>query len=342
MAIRYEKYKLEDFVADESFQDWVRLGKHDSLWRDFISSEPKNLGELRKAEALLAQLKFKSSEFPADQKFTVWKNIEKETNPNLMPRTGLENESIKDVANGTPVRQISPWSNLRPLIALAAVLASLFFAWQLFQNNNLVVQTQLAEHTEHRLPDGTTVFLNADSKISYNEKNFKEDRILSLTGEAFFDVESGSSFKVKAGQGTVEVLGTEFNVKNRDGNFLVDCFEGRVSVKHRKYIKEIFLDESQSWSLDGGESSEKFVNNPADRLAWNKGRFVFRSAEMSSVFRELERQYEVDVNYAPSGTSDLFTGHFSAGDLDQALKQICWPKKLTYKIVGSQVSISRE
>src|SRR5690606_33990185 len=125
---------------------------------------------------------------------------------------------------------LKPFKNFFKLAAAIALLivGSYFY----LDNMGESVATGFAERSELRLPDSSEVFLNADSRISYNEKKWDRNREVVLDGEAFFKVAKGERFTVSTVHGPVSVLGTHFNVEAREDYFEVSCFEGLVRVTH--------------------------------------------------------------------------------------------------------------
>ena len=91
-------------------------------------------------------------------------------------------------------------------------------------------QTGLAQQTQVLLPDASEVVLNADTRLTYNEKRWDARRHVRLDGEAWFKVAKGQTFTVETATGEVTVLGTQFNVLQRGDIFIVRCYEGRVRV----------------------------------------------------------------------------------------------------------------
>ncbi len=92
----------------------------------------------------------------------------------------------------------------------------------------------IAEKTAVELPDLSQVKLNAQSRLTFNKKSWNKKREVVLDGEAYFKVAKGSKFSVITKDGTVTVLGTQFNVKHRDNYFEVVCFEGSVGVEYKE------------------------------------------------------------------------------------------------------------
>ncbi|MFK7809775.1 MAG: FecR family protein, partial [Saprospiraceae bacterium] len=118
------------------------------------------------------------------------------------------------------------------LVSYAAAAAIFFGVLWFMWPESSIVHMKLAngEKIEGYLPDESLFALNAGSTLSYDSETWATERTLQLSGEAFFKVEKGSTFQVKTDNGTVKVLGTEFNVRSRNGVLEVKCKEGKVAV----------------------------------------------------------------------------------------------------------------
>ncbi|MBS9461785.1 FecR family protein [Flagellimonas sp. 389] len=241
----------------------------------------------------------------------------------------LQNERI---GNAPKVITLNPF---KKFLRVAAVIVVLLTGSYFFVNSmDQTVTTQLAERSELLLPDSSKIILNADSKVSYSEKKWNEKRNVKLKGEAFFKVAKGKKFTVSTDHGTVSVLGTQFNVENREGFFEVTCYEGLVSVSHKNLDTK--LPAGTSFLVLEGEVME--VSKPKGiQPSWINNESNFASIPLSYVFKELERQYDIKVNSKDVDTSLLFTGTFSNTDLNMALKSISTPSRITYKIEGNNV-----
>ncbi|CAN0378588.1 unnamed protein product, partial [Ectocarpus sp. 4 AP-2014] len=124
-----------------------------------------------------------------------------------------------------------PIKAYKVLLRIAAVVVIGFGLYFALLNEDLTkINTLVAETTNFSLPDNSEITVNADSKIAYNKEKWNKNRKLSLDGEAFFKVAKGAKFEVKTDIGTVTVLGTRFNVKQRGKLLEVQCFEGLVNV----------------------------------------------------------------------------------------------------------------
>jgi ferric-dicitrate binding protein FerR (iron transport regulator) len=225
------------------------------------------------------------------------------------------------------------------LFKVAAVVAILISGSMYFWFHDTTVETHFAQIKEVTLPGGSQVLLQAGSEISFNERTWSEKRIVHLNGEAYFSVKKGSKFQVISKNGKVQVLGTKFNVISRNEHFEVACVTGKVSVQLKNNeAKEI---------LTKGLYTKK-VNNtllkpvPVDIKSITerqKGKFAFNKAKLKDVFAEIERQFDVKIEY--SGKNDrLFTGYFSNKDIDKALQMVCIPMELDYQIKNKLVVLN--
>lgn len=224
------------------------------------------------------------------------------------------------------------------LIWGTAAAASIFLAlsiFTLFRNSNTVIRAEYAETRIYELPDGATVSMNDGSTIRYKRRSWNRERSIQLEGEATFDVPKGSPFIVNTSNGTVEVLGTSFNVRSWDGDIVVECYSGKVQVSRLGSSDIIEKDQAVRITDTGNSTRSSIVNS---RPLWESGSSKFVDENLGSVFQELERQFDIEVKY-PSNNR-LFTGTFDHNDLNSALQQICVPMGLNYTINSPDKSVT--
>ncbi|WP_123848266.1 FecR family protein [Chitinophaga lutea] len=150
------------------------------------------------------------------------------------------------------------------------------------------------------LPDGTKVWLNAASSITFPVTFRGNDRAVQISGEVYFEVAHNPSkpFRVTAGGATVEVLGTHFNINAYNGEAAVKTtlLEGSVKVSSR--LSRAVLDPGQQARVTSAGSMDVESNVDLDEvMAWKNGYFLFNDADMPSVMRQLENWYDVTVSY---------------------------------------------
>lgn len=215
---------------------------------------------------------------------------------------------------------------------VAAVLAIMVASYYFISNKNTVYATNFAEKTNFDLPDNSNVRLNADSKITFKPKNWKNNRELDLKGEAYFSVFKGSKFTVNTAFGTVTVLGTKFNVIVRAHYFEVNCYEGIVSVTYQNKIVKVPAGSMFKVLNSTSEFGKITETNPS----WIENNSTFKSMPYKYVIQEIERQYNITVLYDAQFETALFTGNFTHTDLDTALQAISVPFNLKYTIISDK------
>ncbi len=229
----------------------------------------------------------------------------------------------------TPVRRLNWQQNLFRVAAMVAIMLGIYFTF--FTGQQTEVQTLAAQKTTIQLPDNSTVILNALSDISFSESNWDDNRELQLQGEAYFKVAKGKVFDVITEKGTVTVVGTEFNVKHRGDYFEVKCYEGIVLVDYVESQKQLIAGEAIR--IIGDEVYYKNLDNEAPE--WTQNNSYFDAVPFGEVVAELERQFDIKVNSLQENAELLFTGGFSHDNLNEALKSITQPLKLTYRMDSS-------
>lgn len=222
----------------------------------------------------------------------------------------------------------------KPLLKIAAILTICFSVYFYTTTLDTKINTDIAEKTQIVLPDASTVELNANSYLSFNESQWHKNREVTLNGEAFFKVAKGQQFDVITNDGTVSVLGTQFNVKQRENFFEVTCYEGLVAVKNN----EEFLKLKPGSSLrivDG----KLLVNEKesATQPTWLRGESSFKNTSLKHVISELENQYDIEITIEKVDTSRSFTGSFAHNNLDLALQSVTLPLNLSYIKSGNSI-----
>ena len=189
------------------------------------------------------------------------------------------------------------------------------------------------------LPDASSVTLNAMSKLSFNESNWNDNREVLLNGEAYFKVAKGSKFEVKTANGIVTVLGTQFNIKQRNDYFEVVCYEGLVKVNYDTY--HVNLTPRNRFLIRDGKlitTEKETISAPS----WIKNYSRFKSIPFKEVLAEFERQYDLKIDLKSVDGSQLFTGSFTHEDLETALKSITLPLQLTYSKTNRTITLKRD
>ncbi len=218
-------------------------------------------------------------------------------------------------------------------ILIIGVGASYYFLQPTQADLIVTYQAAVGEMVDVTLPDKSRVTLNAGSSISYSKSEWKDNRIVNLTGEAFFEVEKGERFQVVTQSGTITVLGTLFNVKDRIGFFEVSCFEGKVEVKTTRSPLQLVANQAYREI----QKQPVPIALSGTQPSWKQQETSFTSVPYSEVLHELERQYDVRIEVTDIDTTQLFTGRFPNHDLETALKSVTLPLNLHYQTTGKEI-----
>ena len=173
--------------------------------------------------------------------------------------------------------------------------------------------------TAFLLPDDSSVLLNAGSSVEYKKWNWNNERKLKLDGEAFFKVAKGKKFEVATELGNVTVLGTQFNVKNRNKRFDISCYEGKVQVNYQN--QQVILTKGMMISFENGT---QIYAGETDKLEpeWLKKEVNFSKENLQAILDEINRQYNIEIEYKGKPTKQAFSGTIPMNNLDVALEII--------------------
>ncbi|MBC9932865.1 FecR family protein [Chitinophaga qingshengii] len=193
-----------------------------------------------------------------------------------------------------------------------------------------------------QLPDGTAVWLNAASSITYPTAFTEKVRAVIITGEAYFEVAANTRqpFRVDVnGKATVEVLGTRFNVNayTDENSIRTTLVDGSVRVNHKQ--ASVVLKPGQQAAIS--ETGLQLLEHPDldMAMAWKNGSFQFDHAHLKEVLRQMARWYDVTVVYEPGSADIIFSGEIKRDlDLSQALI-VLERMGVRYRIEGKQLII---
>jgi len=204
--------------------------------------------------------------------------------------------------------------------AAAAVLL-LLAGWFFFPSQSPTnYVAEIGQKIDGTLPDGSTFVLNAKSNLNFLGKNWTDERTLNLDGEAFFKVKKGSTFTVKTSTGSVQVLGTKFNVRSRNASLDVICTEGKVAVisTNGNILQE--LNPMDAVRINNNTITENWKITSSEKDGWQNGLFSFKKVPLSEVLEELERQFEIKIDSKNIDTQTIVTCNFQNKNLELALK----------------------
>lgn len=196
------------------------------------------------------------------------------------------------------------------------------------------------------LPDGSTVFLNRNSRLTYNAGFGESSRQVSLAGEAFFDITPNREkpFVIDAGKASVTVVGTSFSVLTENENLEVEVFvkTGKVLLSEKTGTQSVELEPGFIGKKESG-IIEKSVNNDPNYLAWNTGKLVYNGEKLSVVFRDLKKYYNIDIIADDQAILEFpWTSPIDYEYRDKIIQLICTSFNLSYTKDGEVYHLSEK
>jgi len=234
------------------------------------------------------------------------------------------------------------------------------------------IRTANGFRTHLTLPDGTLVWLNAGSRLTYGKNFNRSRREVSLTGEAFFDVAKNDQkpFLIHTNRIDIQVLGTSFNVKSYPSENTTEATLIRgsieVSIKDRP-SERIILKPNQKLVVGSDDSLQQAARprrvapaGPGEPLvsirqptyeratgaiietAWVNDKLTFRQETFGELARQMERWYGVNIRFDDPAMEQLeFTGSFKQETVEQAFEALRLTARFDYRIEANQITIGK-
>ncbi|MEX6686759.1 DUF4974 domain-containing protein [Danxiaibacter flavus] len=284
-----------------------------------------------------------------------------------------------DLVETAPVRRMSTWRKIVIAGAAAAVVIMVVLVTFLVKHNTLQRDVVLANKEIHNdvgkqsmltLDDGTKIWLNERSKVSYNDAFGKTRREIYLSGEAFFDVAKNEHVPlvIHARNIDIRVKGTAFNVSayNEDDVIETSLIRGIVEVVNKADAdRAIILKPNEKLVIkavnsSGGEAVKKLQDEAVTQsytiqslhveptsslvpeLSWMNKKLVFYKESFDKLVEKMERRYLVKIHIVDADLKQQkFTGVFDTESLDQALKALQYSYYFKYSIKNKEVFITK-
>lgn len=212
-------------------------------------------------------------------------------------------------------------------------------------SQQIIVIAPSGQKSQLLLPDGTQVFLNSDSRLTYDSGYNTKDRRVILEGEAFFDVTKNTKhpFVVQVGQVDVQVYGTAFNVSAYmdEKNVSISLLRGRVSVLSSVDNRLLtFLEPNQSAIInkDNMRCDVYACNAEADGI-WHLNKLKFEGTPTAEVWKKLERWYGVRIVLSNECPTNAYWFTVKTESLIELLKMINRITPIEYQLNGEEVTI---
>jgi transmembrane sensor len=252
------------------------------------------------------------SSFMADDNHEVekiWKGLrtmsdEKEINVDDAWKKVSSRIDIETVAEvREPVRILSMRSTFMRVAAASLILlgisaATLYFVSTDSLSRKITVATGDSQFNHVSLPDGSRIFMNRNSELTYRSNFGKHSRNVALAGEAFFEIAANPSkpFIIDAGKASVKVVGTSFNVITNNTDSAIEVFvrTGKVMLTDNGGTQSLLLEPGYVGTMDS-KLSEKRLNSNPNYLAWQTRSLVYNGETLDVVFRDLKRVFNMEI-----------------------------------------------
>ncbi|HRX67842.1 MAG TPA: FecR domain-containing protein [Tenuifilaceae bacterium] len=238
-------------------------------------------------------------------------------------------------------QKLNIFSHLSKIAAVFVALVVVGSLMWIFVFGSKEYYSPKGKHLQVQLPDGSRVELNADTRLSFNSALWRFKRNVVLDGEALFSVKKGDFFNVRTEHVTTQVLGTVFNVYSRNNEVKVSCIEGSVAVINTKTQQRVLLAPNQQTKLANGKLKEPDTAAKPEMATWTRGEFYFLNESLENVLKEIERQFNVNVN-SMVAHERYYSGVFFNTNLEDALDLVCVPMNLSWKITSGLIVITEK
>jgi ferric-dicitrate binding protein FerR (iron transport regulator) len=193
------------------------------------------------------------------------------------------------------------------------------------------------------LPDGSRIWLNAASSVKFPLNFSRKERVVEITGEAYFEIAPDAirPFLVHHKDMTVQVLGTHFNVNAYadERSVATTLLEG--SVKVIRGNDQTLISPGQQVQMSNGTMKVLSDVNTEEVVAWKNDQFYFRKADIRSIMRELSRWYNVKVDYEGSEIEERFYARIPRNvPISEVLKALSMTGSVHFRAGDKTITVS--
>lgn len=341
--MKYTEYDIDDFLTDEFFIQWVKQPNENNrhFWEKWLEQHPEKREVVMQAVSIISSVHYQERPVMEDRLYVeVFENILK------------AEKDVKSLPSNNPVWNFSfPW---RGMVASLLMLFCLGMVYHILTappineeaipNEPVLISKSnpAGKKSILTLSDGTKIYLNAESEINYASAFSDSLRLVSLKGEAFFEVQKEDRpFVVEIGQTKVRVLGTSFNVnQSNTGTLTVALVSGKVSINDRQG-NQMDLEPSEMMVREEDGHIRKTTFDPLEITGWKDKVLVFKKSSFTEVKEKVESWFGVKVEMRGRIDGDWsYSGRYKDETLENVLRGIFLTSGLSYKIEDKNVIIT--
>jgi len=336
--MKYIDFDVEDFLTDEFFIQWVKNPSEETnhFWLKWIAGNPEKKHTIQKAREIISMVDYKKRYKLDDQAYMdLFEDIVEKSHQEQRQRRGF------------------PWRGWHKSAAILIFALSSIYTMIYFTGTNEEIEPQeqaltwttfdnpAGQKYKFKLPDGTIVHLNSESRIEYPEKFDSVSRMVRMKGEAYFDVTKDTlrPFIIKTEENDVTVLGTSFNLKNGE-TFELALVEGKVQVEGASGdMVTLFPNEMLIKDNKGRMTKTSF--DPLEVFGWKDQYLVFKDNNYEQVVSKLESWFGVKIiSELPIESNWSYSGRYHNKSLTHVLDGISISSEFSYTIENKTVTIS--
>ncbi len=338
------KNNIEDFLTDEEFVRWVKDTdpELDIFWSKWLQLYPEKREMLMKSREIIIAMNVNSHKASRE----------------------VQERSLDYILSETPsntiVKSTQRTSKFYIFLKVAAIftglLATTYFVNEYLSSSikplpkqqvaisNIVKNNPNGRKSKIQLPDGTIVWLNSGSTLSYPSKFTNNERVVNLDGQAFFEVKRDTlrPFRVNSSGLVTTALGTSFDINSyseQNNEIKISLVSGKISIENKslKTNNVTLPGEQLIYSIKKQKSVIKSFDLK-EVVAWKDKILYFKNASLADVILRLERWYGVDIKLknAPQKNWNL-TGEFKKQSLQRVLERLSFTENFRYSIKGKKV-----
>ncbi len=321
--MHYSDYSVEDFATDDYFAQWINQPDPavNRFWESFLTNHPEKKTTVDEARQMVILMNFETSALSGGQTEALLRRIHQ--------TIGEEASKEERFIHTRTVSFFRDWYKVAAVLAGALLVATGLFYFSFKRTIEYV--TRFGETRNITLPDGSTVTLNANSRLEvakhWDEKTVRE---VKLQGEAFFSVVHTRNHRkfivLTSDQSNVEVLGTKFNVNNRHGKTKVVLNSGKVklSLETDEQVKNVIMQPGDMAEIsEEKETITKRLVKPEVYSSWRSNTLTFDDTPLSVIAQLLEDNYGLKVEIRDAALAQRkYTGTAPADNVDVLLTKL--------------------
>ena len=229
--------------------------------------------------------------------------------------------------------------------SLAVVATDSLTNHSLDQTTNTEILVPRGSRSRISMPDGSKIWINADSKVSYSSQYAKDNRDIYLEGEAYFEVaqDTGLLFRVFSGDICITATGTAFNVEAYSANIKTTLLEGSINVSSSNG-KSRRVKPNQSVVFDNAHSDFNVTSNVTAELytSWKDERWIIRSMSLEELAQKLEKRYNVCILFSDESIKqNKISATLTTETIEQVMQALNASMYMNYSIQRNIITISR-